>query len=109
MRIGIDLGGTKIEFIALASDGKILARNRIPTPVGDYDATIEAIRAGVAGIETQASETGSVGIGIPGSVSPATGLVKNANSTCRLKDLGSLFHVIRRGYKEVRWYPGLIR
>ena len=81
MRIGVDLGGTKIEFVALASDGEILAKNRVSTPVGDYNSTIEAIRAGVAEIETQTSEAGTVGIGIPGTVSPATGLVKNANST----------------------------
>ena len=81
MRIGVDLGGTKIEFIALAKDGNILANMRLPTPRGDYDATIEAIRAGVAEVETQTAETGSVGIGIPGTLSPATGLIKNANST----------------------------
>lgn len=81
MRIGVDLGGTKIEFIALADDGKTLARTRVPAPVGDYDATIEAVRSGIAEIEIQTAGTGSVGIGIPGTLSPATGLVKNANST----------------------------
>lgn len=81
MRIGVDLGGTKIESIALASDGKILSKHRVPTPAGDYDATIEAIRSSVAAIEKQASARGSVGIGIPGTLSPATGLIKNANST----------------------------
>lgn len=81
MRIGIDLGGTKIEFMALSDAGKVLLRNRVATPVGDYGATIAAIRDGVADIEARTSETGSVGIGIPGTVSPATGLVKNANST----------------------------
>ena len=82
MRIGVDLGGTKIEFIALADDGKTLARTRVPAPVGDYDATIEAVRSGIEKIEIQAAGSGSVGIGIPGTLSPATGLVKNANSTC---------------------------
>lgn len=81
MRIGIDLGGTKIEFIALSDDGKVLLRHRVATPIGDYDGTIKAIQGGVVDIETRTSQTGSVGIGIPGTVSPATGLVKNANST----------------------------
>lgn len=81
MRIGVDLGGTKIEFIALSDDGDFLARRRVATPAGDYDATIEAVRQGVAAIEAETSSAGSVGVGIPGTVSPATGLIKNANST----------------------------
>jgi len=81
MRIGIDLGGTKIEALALGADGKELSRRRVPTPRGDYRACLEAIRALVAQAETEAGETGSVGVGIPGAISPATGLVKNGNST----------------------------
>ena len=82
MRIGIDLGGTKIEIAALdAADGAVLARERIATPRGDYDATIAAIRDLVAGVEARLGRRGTVGIGIPGAISPATGLVKNANST----------------------------
>lgn len=81
-RIGIDLGGTKIEGVALADDGAVLARRRIATPRGDYAATIAAIADLV---RTLASEAGdpqaTVGIGIPGVVSPKSGLVKNANST----------------------------
>ncbi|MGE3277854.1 MAG: ROK family protein [Vicinamibacterales bacterium] len=82
MRIGIDLGGTKIEGIALADDGATLARERVPTPAGDYAATVAAVVALVGRLEAQAGTTGTVGVGIPGVVSPATGLVKNANSTC---------------------------
>ncbi|HEX5831862.1 MAG TPA: ROK family protein [Gemmatimonadaceae bacterium] len=80
MRIGIDLGGTKIEGIALASDGTELDRRRVPTP-RDYEGTLGAVVALVAALEGATGMTGSVGIGIPGTISPATGLVKNANST----------------------------
>lgn len=80
MRIGIDLGGTKIEAIALDSTGHERARKRIPSP-RSYDATITAIRDLVAALEAETGEQGTVGIGMPGAVSPATGLVKNANST----------------------------
>ena len=78
MRIGIDLGGTKIEGIALDERGEIIARQRIPTP-RDYDGTVAAIASLVADIE-RTSGRSSVGIGIPGTVEP-NGLVKNANST----------------------------
>jgi fructokinase len=80
-RIGIDLGGTKIEAIALAPDGTELARRRVPTPRGDYDATLAALAELVHGFEHQVMARCRVGIGMPGAVSPATGLVKNANST----------------------------
>ncbi len=79
MRIGIDLGGTKIEAVALADSGEITARQRVPTP-REYGATVDAIVGLVRTIEQLTGETGPVGIGIPGSVSPGTGLVKNANS-----------------------------
>jgi fructokinase len=79
MRIGIDLGGTKIEAIAL--DGaNVLARRRIPAPRGDYDATIRAIRDLVVAIQKESGQTGTIGVGIPGAMSARTGLVKNANS-----------------------------
>lgn len=81
MRIGVDLGGTKIEAIALADDGSIRARRRVPAPRGDYRATVMAIRDLVQAIEAEAGQPGPVGTGIPGVISPATGLVKNANST----------------------------
>ena len=80
-RIGIDLGGTKIEAVALAPDGTELARRRVPTPQGDYDATLAAIADLVHGFEHAVMARCRVGIGMPGTISPATGLVKNANST----------------------------
>ena len=81
MRIGVDLGGTKIEAVALDHSGRELFRHRIGTPRGSYDRTVEAIRELIAQAERAAGMTGTVGIGIPGAVSPATGLIKNANST----------------------------
>jgi fructokinase len=80
VRIGVDLGGTKIEAIALDRDGGVLIRRRVPTPRHDYAATLAAIRDLVVGIERELGQTGSVGVGMPGAISPATGLVKNANS-----------------------------
>lgn len=80
MRIGVDLGGTKIEIIALGEQGEIIARERRPTPAGDYAATLQAVCRMVTEIEAPAGYRGSVGIGIPGAVSPHSGLVKNANS-----------------------------
>jgi fructokinase len=80
--VGIDLGGTKIEGLALAADGREIARHRIPTPAGDYDATLEAVAALVARLESAAGGRAAVGIGIPGTISPASGLIKNANSVC---------------------------
>jgi fructokinase len=81
LRIGIDLGGTKIAGIALNPDGSVRAERRVATPRGDYDASLRAIAALVASLEARAGGTGSVGIGIPGALVPATGRVKNANST----------------------------
>jgi fructokinase len=82
VRIGIDLGGTKIEAIALDAGGRERARRRVPTPGGDYAATVAVIVSVVQAIETEIGKRGSVGIGIPGTISPATGLIKNANSVC---------------------------
>lgn len=81
MRIGIDLGGTKTEVIALGDDGQQLYRHRLPTPANDYAQTIETIATLVALAEKNTGEQGSVGIGIPGSISPFSRVVKNANST----------------------------
>jgi fructokinase len=81
LRIGIDLGGTKIEGVALAGDGRERDRRRVAAPRGNYDDTIRAIVDLVAAIESATSQRGSIGIGIPGTTSPATGLIKNANST----------------------------
>ncbi|HVC63315.1 MAG TPA: ROK family protein [Acetobacteraceae bacterium] len=80
-RIGIDLGGTKIEIAVLASDGGEVLRHRIPTPHGGYQATLAAIAALVRDTEARLGVTATIGIGIPGVISPATGRVKNANST----------------------------
>jgi fructokinase len=81
VRIGIDVGGTKIEAIGLASDGTIRARRRVDAPRGDYDRTVKTLVDLVEAIELDTGERGSVGLGIPGTISPATGLIKNANST----------------------------
>ena len=82
MRLGVDLGGTKIEALALADDGRELVRRRMPTPAA-YDATLDAVAALVASVAQEASapDAAPVGVGIPGAVVPATGRVKNANST----------------------------
>ncbi len=98
MRIGIDLGGTKIEALALGRDGQELARRRIATPrmsdpEPNYHAILDDIAGLVRGIEQDLGRRGTVGVGIPGAISLATGLVKNANTTCLIghpldKDLG---------------------
>jgi fructokinase len=80
-RIGIDLGGTKIEAAAIDPAGAIHGRRRIATPVGDYAGTIAGIAGLVAAIESELGAMASVGIGIPGTIVAETGLVKNANST----------------------------
>src|SRR5687768_8168023 len=80
-RIGIDLGGTKIEGIALDDPGRELRRVRIAAPRGDYRRTIEAIATVVADLEAASPMRASIGVGIPGAISAATGRVKNANST----------------------------
>ncbi len=79
LRIGIDLGGTKIEGIALAGRDEV-ARVRLDTPREDYPATVAAIVSIVSRLEERANGRGTVGVGIPGAISPGTGLVKNANS-----------------------------
>jgi fructokinase len=80
MQVGIDLGGTKIEAVALVSGADIAARRRIPTP-RDYSATLDAITYLVTALESETGRRGTVGVGIPGAVTRATGVVKNANST----------------------------
>ncbi len=80
MRIGVDLGGTKIEAIALGDDGATLLRRRVPTPAGDYRGTVNAVRDLVAAFERELSQSGTVGVATPGAVSPRTGLIKNSNS-----------------------------
>ena len=80
MRIGIDVGGTKIEGIAIDGSQELL-RRRVATPRGDYEATVRAVVDLVADLEARVGRTGSVGVGIPGALSTSSGLVKNANST----------------------------
>jgi len=81
MRIGIDLGGTKIEGIAIADEGHERLRRRIAAPRGDYASTLAAVAGLVRDIEHAAGATGTIGVGIPGTISPATGFIKNSNST----------------------------
>lgn len=82
LKVGIDLGGTKIELIALDGSGRAALRKRILTPQGDYAATVDAVAALVGQAEQELKAQGTIGIGIPGALSRVTGLVKNANSTC---------------------------
>jgi fructokinase len=80
-RIGIDWGGTKIEALAMDADGGEIRRVRIPTPRNDYERSVQATAELVASIEREVGTTGPIGVGIPGTIVPGTGLVKNANST----------------------------
>ncbi|HEY8623857.1 MAG TPA: ROK family protein, partial [Casimicrobiaceae bacterium] len=82
MRLGIDLGGTKIEIIALARGGRELLRRRVATPHDDYRAILQGVAALVQEAEQELGERGSVGIGTPGSISRATGLLRGSNSIC---------------------------
>jgi fructokinase len=81
MRIGIDLGGTKIEIVALGDAGDELVRRRVPSPAHDYAAIVETIARLVEDVERERGVRGSVGVGTPGIPSRASGLMKNANST----------------------------
>ncbi len=83
LRLGIDLGGTKIEIVAMGGEGggRELLRRRVATPREDYDGTIEAIGGLVDAAEHELGAIGTVGIGIPGSISPLSGLIRNGNST----------------------------
>jgi fructokinase len=95
MRLGIDLGGTKIEIIALDDSGKELLRRRAPTPKGNYDKTLQAIAQLVRDAEAELGQQGALGIGTPGALSRATGRLKNSNSVVLngqpiLQDLESL-------------------
>jgi fructokinase len=97
MHLGIDLGGTKIEVIAMDSNSKTLLRERSITPQGDYQKTLDAICQKVKDSEKKLQQTGTLGIGIPGSISTETGLIKNANSTCLIgkpfkEDLSKRLH-----------------
>ncbi len=82
IRLGIDLGGTKTEIVALDERRNALLRRREPTPPGDYDATLALIARLVRDAETEIGKRGSIGVGTPGALSPATQRIRNANSTC---------------------------
>ncbi len=82
MRIGVDLGGSKIELVTLDAAGREAFRRRVPTPQGDYAGTLQAVGSLVAEAETALGERCPVGIGMPGALSLVTGLVKNSNSVC---------------------------
>ncbi len=82
MKIGIDLGGTKIEIIALDTAGEVLLRQRVATPQGDYHATVNTIAELVTQVEKALGVQGRVGIGTPGSIAADTGLLRNSNSVC---------------------------
>ena len=95
MRIGVDLGGTKIEAIALDDSGRELWRRRVATPAADYDGTLAAIAGLVRAAEQELSRKGTIGIGTPGAISAVTGAIKNSNSTGLIgrpldRDLGKL-------------------
>src|SRR5438105_7304000 len=81
-RIGIDLGGSKIELAALDASGAFAMRRRIATPAGDYDATVAAVGALVDAADAQLGERASIGVATPGALSRVNGRIKNANSTC---------------------------
>ncbi|HEV7801275.1 MAG TPA: ROK family protein, partial [Burkholderiales bacterium] len=82
IRIGIDLGGTKTEIIALDERRNELLRRREPTPAGDYDATITLIARLVRDAEIEIGKRGSIGLGTPGALSPANQRIRNSNSAC---------------------------
>lgn len=83
LRLGIDLGGTKIEIVALDADGRELVRRRVPTPGAEgYDAVVRAITKLVTDVERELGARGSVGVGTPGALSPVTGLLRNSNTLC---------------------------
>src|SRR6185437_7747127 len=82
LKLGIDLGGTKIELATLDDAGAVRHRERIATPAGDYAATVEPVGRLVANADRALGERGTVGVATPGALSLATGRIKNANSTC---------------------------
>lgn len=82
LRIGVDLGGTKIEIAALDPLGRIVERRRVATPAGDYMATLQTVADLVATVERVLGSKGTVGIATPGAISPQTGMLRNSNSVC---------------------------
>ncbi len=102
IRLGVDLGGTKIEAIALDATGSVLHRARVATPQGSYEESVERIGSLVETVEASLPCPASIGVGMPGAISPATGLVKNANSTW-LNGRPFAKDVERRLNREVRF------
>ncbi len=88
MRIGVDLGGTKIEAIVIDENGNELWRRRVATPVDNYDEILGAIRNLVLAAENELSKKGAVGIGSPGAISPSSGLIRNSNTETSRNALG---------------------
>jgi len=82
LKIGIDLGGTKTEIIALDDGGRELLRRRVATPASNYQAIIGTVRDLVLGVERELNSRGTVGVGAPGAVSTASGRLKNSNTAC---------------------------
>ncbi|MCB9604524.1 MAG: ROK family protein [Sandaracinus sp.] len=83
VRLGVDLGGTKIEIVALDPEGRELVRRRVPTPASQgYDAVVGTIVGLVTNVERELGAVGTLGVGTPGALSPATGLLRNSNTTC---------------------------
>lgn len=82
LRLGIDLGGTKIEILALGAQGEVLARERVATPQGDYPGIVRAVAGLVAVVERRLGRHGTVGVACPGAISPRTGRLKNSNTQC---------------------------
>jgi fructokinase len=80
LRIGVDLGGTKIEIVALSDEGSEIVRRRIGTPAGDYNGTVAAVAALVGSVESEIGQHATVGVGSPGAIVPGTGLLRNSNS-----------------------------
>jgi fructokinase len=101
VRLGVDVGGTKIETVAIDPAGATLWRKRLPTPPGDYGATIATVATLVETCERELSSRGTVGVGHPGSTSPVNGLHRNSNSTC-LNGRPFVADLARRLGREVR-------
>ena len=109
LRFGIDLGGTKIELIALDAGGREILRRRVPTPQDDYLATIAAVAALVHQAEAELGQAGSIGIGTPGAISPASGRMNRVQSVrfccrrgrCLNVEWGPRCKI--SGYSNLRW------
>ena len=101
LKIGINLGGTKIELVALSDEGQELRRTRVSTPRGDYEGTLQALAAPVRTAEDALGERGTIGIGTSGAISSATGLLRNSNSTW-LNGRPLLRDLTRRLHRDVR-------